>query len=160
MRNIHFIKADITTLQVEAIVNAANNSMMGGGGVDGAIHRAAGAELAEACRMLNGCATSQSKITPALPCLQNTSSHGWARMEQGNGTSNEDALLKSCYRSCTGTGFATQGAHSLPSIRAQGHTVFRFDRAAGIAYHTVSEFLSKHTSFWMCLFCVLQRCRS
>ncbi len=144
MRNIHFIKADITTLQVEAIVNAANNSMMGGGGVDGAIHRAAGAELAEACRMLNGCATGQSKITPgfALPSkyIIHTVGPVW-----NNGTSNEDALLKSCYRSVLELALQHKvRSIAFPSI-STGAYRFPFDRAAGIAYHTVSEFLSKHT---------------
>jgi O-acetyl-ADP-ribose deacetylase (regulator of RNase III) len=133
--------ADITTLPLDAIVNAANRSLLGGGGVDGAIHRAAGPELLAECRTLGGCDTGSAKITRGYRLPARHVIHAVGPVWQG-GASQEDDLLASCYR----TALDLAAANGLSSIAfpaiSTGIYSFPTDRAARIAVGTVASELS------------------
>lgn len=140
---IEIIQGDITKQSVDAIVNAANTSLLGGGGVDGAIHRAAGPELLAECRTLHGCRTGEAKITRGYRLPAKFVIHTPGPVWHGGGQ-NEDALLASCYRSCL-TLAAEHGLRTVdfPSI-STGVYRFPLDRAAGIAIGTIAAFLREH----------------
>jgi O-acetyl-ADP-ribose deacetylase (regulator of RNase III) len=140
MTRLEAIRGDITKLAVDAIVNAANTSLLGGGGVDGAIHRAAGRELLRACRELGGCETGSAKATPGFNLPAQWVFHAVGPMWNG-GTRREDALLAGCYRRCLDLACE----HQVKSIAfpAISTGVYRFPRrqAAEIAVRTVREHL-------------------
>ena len=129
---IEIAQGDITRIQADAIVNAANTSLLGGGGVDGAIHRAAGPQLEFACRMLNGCKTGQAKITDGFNLPARYIIHAVGPVWRG-GDNGEDALLAGCYRSS----FALAAQHDLKTIAfpaiSTGIYGFPLDRATRIA---------------------------
>lgn len=141
---IQYVKGDITKIDnVDAIVNAANSSLLGGGGVDGAIHRAAGPELLSECRLLGGCKTGQAKITKAyrLPCqyIIHTVGPVW-----NGGSYNEDELLANCYRNSLQLAAAYKIRRiAFPSI-STGIYAFPVERAAKIATRTVQQYLKEN----------------
>ena len=137
---IQTVQGDITKVDdVEAIVNAANNSLLGGGGVDGAIHRAAGPELLAECRTLHGCDTGEAKITKAykLPCKYVI--HTVGPIVQGKLTQKDQDLLRSCYQSCLDLA-EEKGIESIAfCCISTGVFCFPNARAAEIAVETVKE---------------------
>ena len=141
MSRIEIIQGDITKQAVDAIVNAANCSLLGGGGVDGAIHRAAGPELLAECRTLHGCETGQAKITKGYRLPAKHVIHTPGPIWRG-GSHREDELLSSCYRSCLALA-EKNGCKTVdfPSI-STGVYAFPLDWAARIAIRTIGEYLA------------------
>ena len=145
MQRFSIIVGDITKSNAEAIVNAANTTLLGGSGVDGAIHAAAGPRLLEECRTLGGCETGQAKITAGYNLPAKYVLHTPGPIWQGGGHG-EAALLASCYRSC----LALAAEHGLRSVAfcciSTGEFHFPNQEAAEIAVRTVREFLEQQTT--------------
>ena len=143
MPNIEIILGDITRQSVDAIVNAANCSLLGGGGVDGAIHRAAGPELLAECRTLHGCETGKAKITGGYRLPAKYVIHTPGPVWHGGGYG-EAELLASCYRSCLELA-AENGCETVdfPSI-STGVYHFPLEKAAEIAIGTIAAYLREH----------------
>ncbi|PLX14159.1 MAG: O-acetyl-ADP-ribose deacetylase [Marinilabiliales bacterium] len=153
MPQIELVRGDITKMEVDAVVNAANKSLLGGGGVDGAIHRAAGPELLEECRVLNGCETGEAKITKSYMLTAKYIIHTVGPVWHG-GEKNEPELLANCYKNSLQVALKNKvKTLAFPNISTG---VYRFPKtmAAGIAIRTVNKFLKEQkkikTVYFVC----------
>ena len=153
MKRIELIRGDITKVEADAIVNAANSSLLGGGGVDGAIHRAAGPALLEACRNLNGCPTGEAKITEGFNLNAKYVIHTVGPVWRG-GNANEAELLEKCYMNS----LELAALHSVKKIAfpniSTGVYGFPKDRAAEIAVNSVKSWLESHPEPELVIFVV------
>lgn len=149
---IRIWQGNIVELEVDAIVNAANTSLLGGGGVDGAIHRAAGPKLVEECRMLGGCKIGQAKITGGYALKAKYIIHTVGPVYQGGGAG-EHELLSSCYENSLRLA-RDNDCHSIafPGI-STGRFRYPLDLACGIAVSSVASFLSQHEMPASVVFC-------
>ncbi|QSJ20798.1 O-acetyl-ADP-ribose deacetylase [Nostoc sp. UHCC 0702] len=151
MKQIVIIQGDITQLEIDAIVNAANSSLLGGGGVDGAIHRAAGRELLEECRQLQGCETGEAKITKGYHLPAKWVIHTVGPVWEG-GNYGEDELLASCYSNSLALAEKYQiKTIAFPAI-STGVYGFPMERASKIAITEVNKFLQNHNSLKQVIF--------
>ena len=156
MHRIKIIKDDITRLRIQAIVNAANESLLGGGGVDGAIHRAAGPDLLAYCRSLNGCQTGQAKLSPGFRLTAKWIIHTVGPVWQG-GDQNEDELLRACYRNCLDLALSQDLFRiAFPAI-STGVYGFPKKRAAVIALTEMAKAADKFEQLVCCCYSVADR---